>query len=222
MNPQAVGFSDKYHTDRIVGVYTGSFDASAAPTLGGNKYYAIPHDFGQPVFLHLAYSTDDIAYNDGGGSSLAIPYSTATENRILTAILSGTVYYRLVAFWINNYDATNPLVAPTRGSKSDTFFDTKLNYQKVFVQDTLTAPAGMGSTRDIEHGLGYIPNVRVFNEMVPGQVWPANFGGTKNYWLTDLDDVECIFGADTDKLTIEVAGGVTSPSSRIWYIIYYD
>lgn len=219
-------FASSKPTDKIVGVYSGSFNTTTAPQFGGYiAYTSFAHTFTRPVFTKLQTSTDQVNWQDGNSANLyAISYATATEIFVLHAASVGVIYYRVVAFWINDYDTTNPLVAPTVGSLSNLHFDSRLNYQKVATQGVYTVPAAtLLGTQTITHNLGYKPNVRVYNEMKPGQVWLSNYGGGfGNYWLYDVDMIEADVSVTDTTLVIDSYGGVSSPASRVWYVVYYD
>lgn len=233
-NIENVALSSEYATDKIVAVYSGSFNASTAPTLSVSIVYKeIPHPFGRPVFTKTQVSKDNVIWSDensfnpyDSSSTLGISYSTSSSVFVLynnpTGPPSGTIYYRVIAFWIDDYDASNPLVEPTTGSSSSLFFDSRVNYQKIYDSDVITNPAATSTTLSVNHTLGYQPNVRAFCEMLPGQVWPAVFGGTKDFWLYNLDMVECELKVYTDKVDFVTSASISSPASRIWYVIYYD
>lgn len=216
-------------TDKIVAVYTGSFNSNTAPTLGGFlPYTTINHGFTRPVFVKAQFSKDNATWSDmnsrspfDGSSTNGIAYSTASQVFILVDGAQGTVYYRILAFWIDNFDASNPLVPPTTGTQSQVYFDSRLNAQKIFKQGVQTLN-GVNGTATITHNLGYEPNVRVYNEMLPNQVWPANFGGVKNPWVYNIDMTECEVQITSTDVKIFFGGSVSSPPARFWYIIYYD
>lgn len=224
-----VSFSSTLETDKIVGVYEGSFNAATAPLLGGiYAYTAIAHAFTRPVFLKSQFSLDGITWSDENSSSpfeasaaLGIAYSTSSNIYVVYAGTTGTIYYRVIAFWIDDFDTTNPGVPPTQGSSSNVWFDSRLNYLKIKEKDFFTV-TGSSTTTTIPHNLGYEPNVRVFCESLPGEVWPATFGGTKNFWLYDFDFIECEVEVTTTSVNFDTVGSGSSPTSKIWYIIYYD
>ncbi len=225
-NQQNIAFSTSYQTDKIVGVYSGSFDTNTAPQLGGYiAYTTVAHGLTRPVFTKLQTSSDGTNWQDGNSANqYAISYSTTTHIYVLSAASVGTIYYRVVAFWIDDYDTTNPLVPPTVGSTSNITFDSRLNYQKVAFQGVLTIPAAtLAVTNTITHNLGYKPTVRVYNEMKTGEVWLANYGGgISNYWVYDLAMVEADVSVTDTTLVIDSYGGITSPATRVWYVVYYD
>lgn len=221
-------FASAYPTDKIVGVYEGSFAPASATTVGNAflrqlKEHRFGHTFTRPVFTKLLVSTDNSVWQDGGGTSNGIAYSTSSEIVVLTDRTSGTLYYKVIAFWIDDYDSSNPLVPPTVGSSSTIYFDSRLNYQKIKTQGVATHGSGIGShTSSITHDLNYKPNARVFFESFPNQVWPAHFGGSQNKWLIEFDQVECAYSISDTSVTAETFGGVSSPSRRVWSVVYFD
>lgn len=227
---QNTGFYSNYRTDKIVGVYSGSFNSTTAATLGGFiPYTSFSHTFTRPVFVKLQISLDGTNWRDENTGTLGtspypgIAYSTSNSIFVLVYQPMGIVYYRVTAFWIDDYDTSNPSVPPTVGSLSKTYFDSRLNYQKIALSGKLTIPAAsIALTNTVYHNLGYKPNVRVFNDMLPGQIWPANYGGVKNAWLYDLAMIETEVKIYSDRIEILSAGGVGSPASSVWYNIYYD
>lgn len=225
-NQTNVAFASSLVTDKIVGVYEGSFDTDTAPQLGGYiAYTSFAHTFTRPVFTKLQTSSDQVNWKDGNSSNTySISYATSNSIFVLHAPGNGVIYYRVIAFWIDDYDTTNPAVPPTVGSESEVYFDSRLNYQKIAYEGELTIPAAtITLTNTITHNLGYKPNVRVYNEALAGEVWPANFGGGfSNYWYYDTKMVETEVKIFDNTIQILSSGGVSSPASKVWYRIYYD
>lgn len=225
-NNTSASFFSGYTTDKIVGVYSGSFNTDTAPLIGGYIAYTnFSHTFSRPVFTKLQTSSDQVNWKDGNSSNTySISYSTSSQIYVLHAPSNGLIYYRVLAFWIDDYDTTNPSVPPTVGSESDTYFDSRLNYQKVAMEGEFTIPAGtLSVTNTVTHNLGYKPTVRVFNEAYAGEVWPANYGGGfSNYWAYNTLIVETEVQIKDNTVDILSSAGISSPSSRVWYRIYYD
>lgn len=225
-NQQNIAFSTSYQTDKIVGVYSGSFNTGSAPKLGGYiAYTSFSHTFTRPVFTKLQTSTDQVSWIDeNSGDLYAISYSTASQIFVLHADTGAVIYYRVIAFWIDDYDTTNPLVPPTVGSISNITFDSRLNYQKLAMSGELTIPAGTALQTDtINHSLGYKPNVRVFAEAYPGEVWLANFGGVGgNYWDYTGTMLQVEVEINSNNIVLYSAMAFSSPASKVWYRIYYD
>lgn len=223
-----IAFASSLATDKIVGVYSGSFNTDTAPQFGSPGYIAytsFPHTFTRPVFTKLQTSTDQTNWKDENTSTVfAISYSTSSQIFVLHMPGNGVIYYRVIAFWIDDYDGTNPSVPPTVGSKSNIYFDSRLNYQKVAQSGVLTIPAGtLNQTDTIIHSLGYEPNVRVFAEAYPGEVWPATYGGLSfNYWDYTFTMLQVEVEIYNNTLVLKSGGAVSTPASRVWYRIYYD
>lgn len=221
-------FTSTKPADKIVGVYEGSFDTTSGvvPLIGGYiGYTSFAHTFTRPVFTKLQTSFDQVNWRDeNSNQAYSISYSTSTEIFVLHAPDNGTVYYRVIAFWIDDYDSTNPSVAPTVGSQSNIYFDSRLNYQKIAFQDEVTIPAAtITQTDTITHNLGYKPNVRVYVESYPGEVWPATYGGiTGNYWDYSFSMVQSEVKVYDNTVDILSGGGLSAPEARMWYRIYYD
>lgn len=225
-NTANIAFSSAFPTDKIVEVYEGSFAAAAATTVSGLwKRHDIPHSFGRPLFTKLLWSLDNSSFNDGGAtndSGYVISYSDSDNVYVFTTILTGTIYYKIAGFWIDNYDATNPSVEINANDSSSVWFDSRLNYQKIALQGEYTHPAGNSNTEVISHNLGYRPNVRVYVETLPGEVWQAQFGGASYPWAYTTNMVEASIQIGDNDITIDTYAYVGTPDSRVWYIIYYD
>ncbi len=237
VNPTLANFVSSIPTDKIVAVYEGSFDGSTAPDLDGFgllRYKTVSHGFGRPVFCKSQFSLDGVVWRDENTWSpqdpnkiLGIAYSTSSKiyivaNDVLAAGL-GTIYYRVVAFWIDNYDGSNPSIPETIDSGSNIYFDSRLNYQKIVDSGKIDIPAAtLYTPYTVNHSLGYEPNIRIFNEALSGELWPSTWGGTKNFWLYDLKFVQIEAKIYADKVTFLAAGGASSPASELRYVIYYD
>lgn len=227
-NYKNVNFATQYAVDKIVGVYNSSFNAATQTTvIGGYLYqYAIPHPFTRPVFCELLWSTDGVNYADGGGGVFSgtqgISYSDASNIYVTTGLNIGMIYYKVIASWIDNYDATNPLITPILNTTNNFYFDSRNNYQKIFRQDTQMLSGVSGSLSYI-HALGYTPNFKVFFESVSGQVWPAIAGGVSDFFLYDfITQYECAATTTVDTLTMALQGSASSVSSRVWYRVYLN
>lgn len=225
---QSLAFATQFAVDKIVGTYVGSFNAATQTTVvGGYLYqYAIPHSFTRPVFCELLWSTDGITYADGGSGLLSgvpgIAYSDKDNLYITTGLNVGTIYYKLIASWIDKYDTTNPFITPVINTTADFYFDSRKNYQKIYKQDSKTLTSTSGTLSYI-HGLGYAPNAKVFFESVSGQVWPSIAGGTANYFLYDTNaQYECAATMTSSLLNMDLQGGPSSVSCRVWYRVYLD
>lgn len=228
-----VTYASAYAVDKIVGIYQGTFTAGAdTTTIAGFLFqYTIPHKFTRPVFTELLWSTDGISYNDGGGSGntssghAAIAYSDANNLYVTTTVSSGTIYYKLVASWIDSYDSTNPSITPVLNTTKNIYFDTRANYQKLYLSGMTTAlgPGFVSATTVITHGLGYKPAAKVYFESVTGQVWPQIDGGTNDIWLyAPGTQAECHTTISASNLNITYTIPASGANTRIWYHIYLN
>ena len=221
-----VSFASQYPVDKIVNVWEGSFNGTTqttnrtAPFAGSIDIFAIAHGFTRPVFVDLLWSSDNITWEDGGSSSIAFSDST---NIYIVAGVSGTNYYKAIATWIDTYDGTNPLVN-SFGASDTTIFDSRVNYQKIFMQGELTYAAGtFGSSTTVSavHGLGYIPNGKAFFEPIAGEVWPLNSGGTANPFLYNFSQDEALMTLTSTAINIQVAR-FSNATRKVWYKVYLD
>ncbi len=235
-NIDKVAMTSAFPPDKIVDVIPGSFDTATSERVKdsfGSEVYAIhrvPHSFTRPVFTKLKWSLDGITWVDGGLGQLesdpfiyGITKSTSSEVHIVTTLLSGTFYYEVICFWIDDYDNTNPSVEAFNDPTKPFNFDSRDDYQKSYLSDETTFTA-VSQERTIPHDLGYSPDTWVFFESNPGEVWPAIVGGADNVWLYNFStqgeiDVQIY----TDRLTLDWSAGVSfSGTARAWYRIYLD
>lgn len=230
-NPDAISISTLNPTDKIVEVFTGSFDTATVPRQAdefATDLYAkltISHGFTRPVFTKLRWSLDGTNWVDGGLGQLqssplvqCVAYSTSSDIVLLTTLLIGTMYYQVICFWIDDYDTTNPAISAFSNADKPLAFDSRLNYQKIAQQGELSLTGPSGSTT-IAHNLGYMPNVWVYFESNPGQVWPVTLGGAGNPWLylySTQREIEYSISSTT--LNLELVGG--TGSCKVWYRIY--
>jgi hypothetical protein len=229
-----IAYSNAFSIDKICGIKSNTFTADAW-NVGGYLYqYTIPHNLTRPAFCDALFSTSNSTYIPNGQADAVNSYncySDANNFYLLTTADSGLIYYKLVSTWIDNFDATNPLIDPvfntTLVTSNSTYFDSRANYQKVYKQNvvTLTNPgAGNTGTYTIPHPLGYVPNYKIFFESLPGQVWPSISGGASDIWLYNVaNQYEC-YGVMTNAgLTLTYNGGSASAANfRVWWRIYYD
>lgn len=123
---------------------------------------------------------------------------------------------------------------------SDTFFDSRNNYLKIFMQGsgTLARPATLDagnaeyySEVTITHNLGYIPLVRAWYEPA-GDGMKYAMNGQKRIAASEIyiqDDVEFMFYADsitdttvTFRAARESGDGALTDTFTYWYKIYID
>lgn len=234
-NIDRVALASQYPTDKIIKVLSGSFDASAATDVGSPAYmkrHSISHGQSRPVFTRLKWSTDNVNWIDGGYSTRegdtdflpTIAYSDSTNVYILTGVTTGTLYYEVICFWIDNYDNTNPLVDSYFDTTKPLAFDSRLNYHKIFTQGEEVTSGAISEDITVNHDLGYEPDCWVYIEAFSGQVWPANAGGLSNFFYYDIDNqAEVTSKVSTSDLILEYTGSATlTEPRRIFYIIYTE
>lgn len=219
-----IAFSTAFLTDKICGIFTGSFAGASTTVLspGGFMYqFIIPHSFTRPVMCDTLISTDGGASFDPLG---AITYSDSSD--LYINVLDNTLHYvyKVVCTWIDNYDNTNPLVPAALSSTTGATFDTRYNYQKILQSDVLTLTSANSSVNVPYSNSGNLSNYKVFFESLPGQVWPMINGGSQDPWLNDTAHQWEIDPAVNDtELQIFYSGGASAASSfRAWYRIYWD
>jgi hypothetical protein len=230
-NAGKVSFASQYPVDKIVGVWEGSFDRATdvvkrSGNLGDIYVYKIAHGLTRPVFVDLLWSDDNTTWADGGvgaGSTgeVSLAFSDSTYIYIvgsLFATATGTRYYKAIGFWIDSYDTSNPLVPSYMSARKVINFDSRVNYQKIYLQDVLTFASA--STQTVVYDLSVIPNFRVFFEAFPGEVWPMNTGGASNPYFYHSTQNEC--SALTTLASLQVTMDHVPAPSRAWYRIYLD
>lgn len=224
-----ISFTTRFETDKICGIITDSYNAADYDSvLGGYLYVkAIPHTFIRPVFCDALFSNDGTNFTPNGqvledlSASLNV-FSDANNIYIMNTANSGTVSYKIVCTWIDNYDPSNPLITPMLIESSTTakyYFDTRANYQKILLPGEVTLN-GTG-TQDIEHSLDYAPHYKIFFESLPGQVWPAISGGTQDIWFFDNINQHEIY-ATINNLNLTLNYNGPNIDFRVWLKIYYD
>lgn len=236
-NANNVNFASNFDVDKIVRIFTGSFDSAtdvitrtytfAASPLDVD-FYEIPHHLGRPVFCELQWSLDNEVWLDGGVYNLSSQSSIAISNSesvfIFSPTTSGTVYYRVYCSWIDDYDSTNPLIETVSYTDNPIQFDSRVNFQKIHSQGELSFSAGtLGSqeTLTATHGLGYVPNAKVWFEAFLNEVWPLNAGGLSNNFLVDDEQDECELSINLDFINVTFYR-YSNTVKRAWYKIYYD
>jgi hypothetical protein len=232
-NISQVSLASQYPTDKIVKTISGSFNtatsARQADEFGSDVYakLTVAHGFTRPVFTKLKWSRDNVTWVDGGLGQLqseplveCITYSDVTSVVLLSTALSGTVYYQIICFWIDDYDGTNPLVESFGDTSKPLAFDSRLNYQKIYLAGEVTLTAPTGSTT-IAHNLGRKPNTWVYFESNRGQVWPVILGGTGDVWLYNYSTQrEIEYSINNSTISLALVGG--TGSCRVWYRIYVE
>jgi hypothetical protein len=173
-------------------------------------------------------SSDGVTYYDGNSAFTgagAIPYSDSTKLYILTNVSSGTIYYKLVCSWIDDYDTSDPAITPVFQPVSGTpIFDSRDNYQKIFKQGVFTASSlAADNLATIDHNLGYSPNYKLYIEAFSGQVWPESAAGVSNFWNYDPNhQSEVTAITTTSQLKMDCFLPASGHTTRVWYRIYLD
>ena len=240
-NAQNIAFSTAFATDKICGIYNGSFAAAAYDVhLGAGSFYLkkFSHNFGRPLFCDGIFSYDNVTFvtsgSQGNFTSDSNPFIVFSDSQyfyvyFLSLTLTETIYYRIVLTWIDNYDYSNPLVTPVLASSSQykQFFNSNYNYQKLLISGNITATnpgAGNTGSLTIPHNLGYIPNYKLNYNCLPGQIWQPISGGAEDIFLYDFaNQYELYDYADEQNLYLQFTGGSTSAALfTIYYRIYYD
>lgn len=224
-----VALLSSLNLDKIVRVFEGSYNAATDTivrtyTLAGFPldvyFYRFAHGLPRPVECDLLASTDGgTTYVDGGHDRIAISDSTYVYIFDSVGVAgAGTVKYKVLCTWIDNYDNTNPFIESVMYRSKPFSLDSRLNYQKIYDQNVLTFNSSTSQT--VIHSLGYSPNAKVFFEAFPGEVWPLNAGGASNLFLVDDNQAECRLKIETSQIVVSM-DSVTS-AKRAWYKIYYD
>lgn len=233
-NRSGVAFSSNDNIDKIVDVFEGSFNKATQTTTRTDGFsstiyvYGFSHGFTRPVLAHLLWSEDNSTWVDGGnissGGNGAIAFSDSDNLYIGSTSNSGTLYYKIIATWIHDYDSTNPSVGAFTDAPTKALFDSRNNYQKIYLEDDTTYSAGtFGSqqTVSITHNLGYKPNAKAWFESISGEVWPLHAGGVSNVFNYSITQDEAVLKIYTDRIDIVVTR-FSNAARRIWYKVYYD
>lgn len=241
-NIEKVAYNTYYPTEKIVKNFVGSFNYTTDTIIRNLTFAGFPspisvyrfvHGYTRPLFVELFWSLDNSSYYLGGAANddtgkYITAYSDSTYIYIQPTPLSANqiVYYKIVCSWIDDYDTTNPTVAP--------FSDLPANYTQVFnsrnsipsivQQGSITASSSSAFYTDITslvpHNLGYAPNMKVYIESMPGEVWPLNYGGTSNPYLVDDNQVEAqAFTSNTD-LILNPLMKSGNGTRKFWYMLY--
>lgn len=223
----SIGFSTAFSLDKICGVYSSSFTGASTTLLsgvaGGSDLYQhiIPHSFTRPVMC------DTLASSDGGvtfSPLLALTYSDSSNLYINVIDNTKNYTYKMVCTWIDDYDATNPLVQPVLETTSSAYFDSRKNYPKILDVDSFNLTSS-GSSHSVAYSnSGRASNVKAYFESKPGQVWPMINGGSQDIWLNDPSvqyELTANIGT-SDVLFTYSSGGSSAATAKVWYKIYYE
>jgi hypothetical protein len=233
-NVADVAFASAFNIDKIVDVFEGSYNKATQTTTRTSGFlstiyvHSFSHSFTRPVFTSILWSEDQITWVDGGGSlpsnNSAISFSDSSNIHIATTSNVGIMYYKVIAYWIDGYDSSDPLVPAFTPSVSKFVSDSRENCQKIAAEDDTTySPGAFGATETVpvNHNLGYIPNAKAFFEPISGEVWPMNAGGLSNVFLYDFNQDEAYLQITSTQLNIFVVK-FSNATRRIWYKVYYD
>lgn len=175
----------RYPIDKIIGTLTGSFSLSA-PAANATNTVTFPWttNIADTTLFQGVYSVDggttwnplqyrknhvetvDPAVNPQGelfvyGESKSNLLNIVGSNQRNASSTFGTDY--TVQFKVALIAKRDQGTITPQPIGSATLFDSRLDYQKIAVDD-VTAISGSGLTTTIPHNLGYIPKVRVFRE----------------------------------------------------------
>lgn len=222
--------------DKIVRVFTGSYSSgnliARSGTFGPIYVHRIPHGLGRPVFCDLLWSTDNATfydngtYNIGGSVQGHIAFSDSTYVYIFhDYVTTGTpIYYKVYCSWIDDYDASNPSVTVQNYGDTNTQYDSRLNYQKIYTVEEKSIPAGTGAsayTTSVFHDIGTTPNAKGYFQPFAGEVWPVNGGGASNLFLYDAAQDEAVLSIDSNSVDLRV-NRFSNAARRAWIKVYYD
>lgn len=226
--PTGASFISGAGVDKLVRIYEGSYTTGDLATRTGSIYnvlvYEIPHDLDRPMICEVITSDDGGTTWDTATEAYAFCDSEKVYIYEGLGGPAGTRNYKVFCTWIDDYDNSNPTITTQSYTSEPTQFDSRLNYQKIFMQGELSFSAGtLGSTqtRTVTHNLGYTPNAKVFFESFSGEVWPMHIGGAGNGLLYDYAQDECsaeIYDTYMDVTMYRFSNAVR----RAWYRIYYD
>ncbi len=217
----------RFPVDKIIGTYTGSFSLVAPAANATTTVTAgIATNIAETTLFQGIYSYDNgtswnpfqsrrnhvesvnPAVNPQGelflyGESTSGTFNVVGQNQRNASSTAGTDYtilYRLalIAKKTQGTIATQPI-------GTNTFFDSRLNYQKVAVDD-VSPMSGVSQTITVAHKLGYIPKIRVYRE-ASGTLRSMGFQLSKKVTI------------DTDNVYVTIPGSFTG---NIHTRIYYD
>lgn len=206
----------RYNTDKIIGVFTGSF-AVAAPTAIQRTLLtevSIPHGFGDTCLAQMVYSTDGVTYNDGdmqvprltGAFPVLQTLEVAAYTTSTNVVVSSTNWYDSVAgagFTYTIYYKVFCIAKKTQGTITPIptgqilKYSSAQNYQKIAIDQVvpLTLALGSTTTQSIAHGLLSVPSTRAYVEyLTAGKLWPVSrnqhvstgLGAANNPLVTDI------------------------------------
>lgn len=228
-NVRDVAFSSSLEVDKIIGTYEGSFTLSS-PSAGNTntETVAITTNIPETTFFQGIWSKDggttwnsfstriehvertSAAVNPQGesyvwGKSESNKFTVIGEN---TANFSATQLYNLtISYKVALIAKPNQGDITPQPIGSNVWFDSRNNYQKI-ATDNIQATSGLNQTVTVNHGLGYVPVVRVFREAA----------GVLELLETKVSSVSFI-KVTTSSVTTSISGSFTG---SIYTRVYYD
>jgi len=164
-------FTSDYPSDKVV--YLNEFSIVVPVTASDSHVIAHGLSFTPVVAMvwspnsdfSVSYTTADTAYNESvsGGLPTGMFFEALSDGTNIEILLFNntggpqTVYFRLFAFMPSNVNVDTPFTA---NAADDFIFNTDYNYTKLY----LNGRADTTTTTTINHGLGYIPQVALWNE----------------------------------------------------------
>lgn len=238
-------FNSAVPIDKVVATFTGSFTVPAPTSDEYEKKisHSISTNIPESTFFQLIYSIDGgTTWSDSGfsvrrgnsdsfyviGRSNANTFTVMAFNLFDYSADTGftrTVQYKLVLF-----EKTNQGEIPQGQYGGKTYFDSRLNYQKIKLSEARAFSVANNSSAgyDFAHNLGYIPRVRVFIETNHSFVnMPAGMYNFMPYsrrvFSADNTQIAPISMSNTN-LNVRIAnlGGGGSVSGTLHARIYHD
>lgn len=235
----------EYPTDKVIGIFTGSFSV-AAPTAAQGTVYAEDaqnHGFGDTFLPQLIYSTGGV-YND---QDMTVPrltgafpvfqtldvtaYTTSTQ-----VIVAATNWYDNVAgagfAWNITYKIfclakKNQGILVPKPTDQLLRYSSADNYQKIFTEDIvpITVPGAAGSTSyTVSHNIGIVPTTRAYVEYANGKLWPCSPNEYQSTGETTINNpiTSAIKLTETTAEYDFTNNGASNATINLHYRIYLD
>lgn len=245
MKPDKLIFSSALPIDKVIATFTGSFTVPAPTSDEFEKIvsHSISTKIPESTFFQLIYSIDGgTTWSDSGfsvrrggsdsfyviGRSNADTFTVMAFNRFDYSANIGftrTMQYKLVLF-----EKTDQGEIPQGQYGGKTYFDSRLNYQKIKLSEARAFSVANNSSAgyDFTHNLGYIPRVRVFietnNSFVNMPAGMYNFMPySRKVFSADNTQIAPVSMSNTN-LNVRIAnlGGGGSISGTLHARVYYD
>lgn len=238
----------KYNTDKIIGVFSGSFSVSA-PTAVNQVVYAEDSNttgFGDTCLTQLIYSVDGgTTWNDENTSIPYLPGAGMPVFQIIDVSSFSRADKACVAVnnWYNNTSGSSAAYTVLYKlfclSKSDQgmvtplandyplYYTSKDNYLKILDADKtpVSVPASPSSaTVPIAHTLGYTPTARGFIEYANGEIWPASINQFNNTGGigTPHNPVSTSIQSDASGVNYVMTSSALTQAINLYSIVYLD